>query len=61
MPVQLRDQVAAWQHQHNGREVLTVGITGNPACVAETGSGLLRDGRGTAIGILGLFWLAHRR
>jgi len=46
-------------------EGLSVRVTGNPAMVAETGSGLLRDIRASALGTLVfvafLFWWAHRR
>ena len=46
-------------------EPLVARVTGNPAFVAETGSGLLRDLQLAAIGTLclvaSLFWWAHRR
>lgn len=60
----VRGLVDTWRRD-GGREALTVRLTGTPAFVVETGSGLLRDMEGAAAGTLvlvaGLFWAAYRR
>ncbi|MEM7584397.1 MAG: MMPL family transporter [Acidobacteriota bacterium] len=55
--------VDAWYGEHDF--AVTPRVTGNPAFVSETGSGLLRDMRLAAVGTLllvaTLFWRTHRR
>lgn len=62
---EVRDRVEAWRREAAGPAVAAVRVTGNPAFIAETGSGLLADMEGAALGTLvliaGLFWLVHRR
>ena len=56
--------VNAWKQKDGIDDSLTVRITGTPAFVSETGSGLMRDMQFAALGTLvliaGLFWLVHR-
>jgi predicted RND superfamily exporter protein len=61
---QMTDFVSAWKQKNGIDDSLTVRITGTPAFVSETGSGLMRDMQFAALGTLvliaGLFWLVYR-
>ena len=54
-----------WQSSTDDYPGLTVGVTGNPAFVVESGASLLRDVTSAAVGtmlvVALLFWLVHRR
>jgi len=54
-----------WQSASSDIPGLTVGVTGNPAFVVESGWSLLRDVSSAALGtmiiVALLFWLVHRR
>lgn len=54
-----------WRTDRAPAENLSIGITGNPSFVAESGSALLRDvlaaAGGTLVVVALLFWLVHRR
>lgn len=56
--------IEAWKRVKGFDASLTVRITGTPAFVSQSGSGLLKDVASSALGTLflvsGLFWLAHR-
>ncbi len=61
---QVRAAVEEWQGSTDREDSLTLRLTGTPAFVADSGSGLLRDVEFAALGTLllvaGLFWLVHR-
>lgn len=61
---QVTDFVEEWKKERGMDDSLVVRITGTPAFVSATGSGLLRDMQLAALGTLllvaGLFWLVHR-
>ncbi len=60
----LTDLCEEFKREHALGDSLTLGLTGNPVFMAETGSGLMRDlllaALGTLVFVAGLFWLAHR-
>lgn len=57
--------VRKWEQENHSNSSIRVRITGTPAFVAQTGSGLMRDMQmatlGTMFLVAGLFWLVHRR
>ncbi|MBT8340821.1 MAG: MMPL family transporter, partial [Desulfatitalea sp.] len=57
--------VRAWQGQFTASDPPVVRLSGTPAFVARTGSGLMRDMLTACLGTLGLvaglFWLAYRK
>ncbi len=57
--------LAEWQSAPDADAVLTIGMTGNPSFVVESGSALLRDvlaaAAGTLVAVALLFWTVHRR
>ncbi|MFW2403786.1 MAG: MMPL family transporter, partial [Gammaproteobacteria bacterium] len=59
------DWLIDWQSTTTDFPGLTVGVTGNPAFVVESGGSLLRDVSSAAFGTMVivalLFWLVHRR
>jgi len=61
---QMTDFVNGWKQKYEIDGSLFIRITGTPAFVSETGSGLMRDMQFAALGTLlliaGLFWLVHR-
>jgi predicted exporter len=56
--------VETWKEADESNKSLTLRMTGTPAFVTQSGSGLLRDVEFAALGTLvlvaGLFWLVHR-
>jgi predicted exporter len=62
---QVADLLESWQAKEGNGGRLAVRMTGTPAFLARSGSGLLRDVESSAAGtmflVAGLFWLAHRR
>jgi len=62
---EVNEWLVAWQSARDPSIALTVGVTGNPSFVAESGSSLLRDvlaaATGTMMIVALLFWLVHRR
>lgn len=61
---QVRSLAAEWAGERSPGPDAIVKVTGNPAMVTESGTGLLQDIRWAAAGTLAvvslLFWLAHR-
>ncbi len=60
----VRQTVHAWQVQHQRFSSVVVRVTGTPAFISQTGSGLMSDMQTAAIGTLlfvsALFWMVHR-
>ncbi len=61
---EVTEVVEGWKKAEGNDGSLTLRMTGTPAFVTKSGSGLLRDVQSSALGTLvlvaGLFWLVHR-
>jgi len=59
------DLIETWKQEQTIDGSLTLRVTGTPAFVSNSGSGLLKDCQFAAVGTLflvaGLFWLVHRQ